>query len=509
MSISPSPIWRAPVEPAFPPLAKSLGVDVCVVGGGIAGISAAYFLKRAGKKVCLLERDRLGSGDTGRTTAHLTCVTDVRLTELVKAFGRESATLVWRAGTTAVTAIERIVAEHDIACEFRRVPGFLHAALYGRDDETESLREEAELARQLGFDAEFVAEAPIVNKPGMRISDQAKFRPLEYASTLAHFIDGDGSFVHEHSEVSEVEKKPLAVVANGCKVSCQDIVMATEIPLMGKTGLLRASLLQTKLAGYSSYVVSGLLPSGTLPEISLWDTSDPYYYLRVDREPDGDRVIFGGNDHKTGQVNDTEDCYRRLEKTLSEILPKVEIDHRWSGQVIETNDGLPLIGEESPHQFVATGFNGNGMTFATVAAMVIRDAILKKENPWQELFSVDRKKIRGGTWDYIKENIDFPYYFVADRLKVAKSPNADDVEIGQGKVLKIDGVNVACARDATGRLHRVSAVCTHLGCLVNWNDAEQTWDCPCHGSRFKASGEVLAGPAESLLEPVPWPTKTT
>jgi glycine/D-amino acid oxidase-like deaminating enzyme/nitrite reductase/ring-hydroxylating ferredoxin subunit len=477
------------------------------VGGGIAGVSAAYFLKRAGKKVCLLERDRLGSGDTGRTTAHLTCVTDVRLSELVQAFGRESATLVWRAGTTAVNAIERIVAEHDIACEFRRVIGFLHAVLYGHDDETKSLREEAELARELGFDVEFVDDSPIVNKPGMEIRDQAKFRPLEYLSALACFVDGNGSFVHEHTEVSEVEDKPLAVVANGCQVSCQDIVMATEIPLMGKRGLLRASLLQTRLAGYSSYVVSGRLPTGSLPEMSLWDTSDPYYYLRVDRERDGNRVIFGGNDHKTGQVVDTEDCYHRLAKALSEFLPEVEFDHRWSGQVIETNDGLPLIGEESPHQFAATGFNGNGMTFATVAGMVIRDAILKKENPWQELFSVDRKKIRGGTWDYIKENIDFPYYFVADRLKVTKSPNADDIEIGQGKVLKIDGANVACSGDATGRLHR--AVCTHLGCLVNWNDAEQTWDCPCHGSRFKASGEVLAGPAESPLEAIPWPTKTT
>lgn len=502
MSRLSSPIWREKRATRFSPLAKSLRVDVCVVGGGITGLSAAYFLKRAGKSVCLLERDRLGSGDTGRTTAHLTCVTDVHLSQLVKVFGRESATLAWRAGTTAIHAIERIVDEHGIDCDFRRVPGYLHAALYSQQDETKSLREETELARQLGFDVDFVASVPIVNRPGMQIRNQAKFRPLEYLAGLAEFVDGDGNFIHEQSEVVEIEEKPLAVLVSGYRVSCRDIVMATEVPLMGKTGLVRASLLQTKLAAYSSYVVSGRMPSGSLPEVNLWDTSDPYYYLRVDNEADGERVIFGGNDHKTGQIDDTEDRYRRLEKTLSEVLPEAEVDHRWSGQVIETNDGLPLIGAESDHQFVATGFNGNGMTFGTVSAMIIRDAILGKQNPWAELFSVDRKKMRGGTWDYIKENIDFPYYLVVDRLTSATAETTDDVQPGQGQVITIDGEKVACSRDVNGNLHAVSPACTHLGCLVHWNPAERTWDCPCHGSRFMPSGQVVAGPAESPLASV-------
>jgi glycine/D-amino acid oxidase-like deaminating enzyme/nitrite reductase/ring-hydroxylating ferredoxin subunit len=495
-----TPLWNRQPVPRFPRLEQSAHYDAVVIGGGITGLSAAYFLKQAGKTVCLLERDRLADGDTGHTTAHLTAVTDLRLRELVGSFGKEQAALAWYAGYVALDLIEQNVREHAIDCDFQRVPAFLHAAIHGRRDETEELREEAALAQELGFDVEFVERAPIINKPGMRIRNQAKFHPSAYLAALAERIDGDGSTIHEQSEVSEIQDDPTTVLVNDQRISCDYVVIATHMPLVGKNSFSSATLFQSKLYPYSSYVVGGKLPRGASPQVCLWDTSEPYYYLRVDEGPDCDRVIFGGNDHKTGQIDDPDECYRKLEATLREVLPAAKVDCYWSGQVIGTNDGLPFIGETATRQFVATGFIGNGMTFGTIAGLMARDAMLQQENPWQELFSVDRKKIRGGAWEYIKENVDYPYYYVADRLKPKRSASTRSLKRGEGEILKVDGEKVACSRDEDGKLHKVSPYCSHMGCLVHWNQPEQTWDCPCHGSRFRADGSVIAGPAETPLE---------
>ena len=505
-----TPVWDSVKIPRYNRPLGNDRYDVVIVGGGVTGLSAAYFLKRAGKRVCVLERNRLGQGDTGHTTAHLTYVTDVRLSQLVQTFDRERAALAWHAGGVALDLIEQVVSENDVECEFRRTPGFLHASLDNDQDESEALMSEAELARELGFAADFVAHVPVVNKPGIRFRDQAKFQPRAYLAALAQLVDGDGSSVHEETEVTGIgNDDPVYVDVGDQRIDCGYVVIGTHVPIMGKNGLLTASFLQSRLATYSSYVISGRLPRGAAPDLSLWDTSNPYYYLRIDEHPKYARVIFGGKDHKTGQETDTEVRYLELTAKLQKLLPEIEIDYRWSGQVIDTNDGLPLIGETSPGQFVATGYNGNGITFATIAATMARDVVLGKENPWAELFAPDRRMLGRGALDYLKQNMDFPYYLVADRLGVKAVENADEIQPGEGKVLKINGQPTACSRDDDGALHRVSAVCTHLGCLVRWNGAEQTWDCPCHGSRFCPTGEVLSGPAETPLEPVEAPQPAT
>jgi Rieske Fe-S protein len=239
-----------------------------------------------------------------------------------------------------------------------------------------------------------------------------------------------------------------------------------------------------------------------VPEALYWDTADPYRYFRVDRGSAYDYVIFGGEDHKTGQEEDPDGRFRNLKKALARYVPQPEIDCQWSGQVIETNDGLPLIGETADRQFVATGFAGNGMTFGTLGAMMACDAACGRKNPWQALFDVGRKKLLGGTWDYLRENLDYPYYMVKDRLTRAEGETVQSVPRGEGKILKVDGRRVAAYRDADGKVSTLSPTCTHMGCLVHWNRAASTWDCPCHGSRFKPTGEVLAGPAESPLEAI-------
>lgn len=494
--------WEGIRRPRFPKLKHKARFDVVIVGGGIAGVTAGYLLKKAGKTVCLLERDRLGSGDTGRTTAHLTYVTDRRITTLAKNFGKETARLVWQAGGAAINTIESIARAECIACKFRRIPGFLHASLTGPGDESSDLKRNADIARQLGFDATYLGAVPRIGVSGVRFSNQAKFHPLRYLFGVARALAGEGCSIHEESEVTEVEEKPLAVKVGDVRVECEYLVIATHVPLMGIAGLVGAMLFQSKLVPYSSYAISARLPRGDFPEASFWDTSNPYYYLRIDAGKTADRAIFGGEDHKTGQAGDTAERFARLAALLKQLVPKCKVEDRWSGQVIETIDGLPYIGETAENQFVATGFAGNGMTFGTLAGMMACDRALGRENPWQDVFDVNRKKLRGGAWTFLKENLDYPYYLLRDRFTKSEAPSARSVKRGEGKVIDVDGKRVARSRDRQGKLHQVSAVCTHMGCLVHWNPAEETWDCPCHGSRFRRTGEVLAGPAETPLEPV-------
>jgi Rieske Fe-S protein len=195
-------------------------------------------------------------------------------------------------------------------------------------------------------------------------------------------------------------------------------------------------------------------------------------------------------------------CFRCLEKRLRGLLPQIELTHAWSGQVIETTDGLPYIGQSAEHQYSATGYAGNGLTFGTLAGMMISDAILGRSNPWTELFEPGRKALTRGAWDYVKENVDYPYYMMRGRFAGAEAESLESVGHGQGKIVERHGAKVAAYRDLDGVVSLRSANCTHMGCVVGWNTAERTWDCPCHGSRFKPSGEVISGPAEAPLPAV-------
>jgi glycine/D-amino acid oxidase-like deaminating enzyme/nitrite reductase/ring-hydroxylating ferredoxin subunit len=489
--------------PEFPSLTNDLEVDVVIIGAGLTGITAAWLLKREGVKVALIDRQRCAQADTGHTTAHLTYVTDKRLHELVKTFGKDAARAFWEAGAAAIDQI------HEIACaaapksEFTWVPGYLHGRLDGSDrKDRKSLERDAGLARELGFDADFVESVPAVNRPGVRFANQAKFHPFKYLAALLRSIPGDGSHVFENTDASEIEADPLTVHAGRFKIRCQYLMIATHTPLLGKTALFKGTLFQSKLALYTSYVLGAKLPRGSLPEALFWDTTDPYYYLRVDRREDHDYAIFGGEDCKTGQETDANEVFERLRQKLKSVLPAAEPDCRWLGQVVETNDGLPFIGENEGQQFIATGFCGNGFTLGTLAAVMARDRFLGVKNPWFDLFRVDRKKFHGGTWRYVTENADYPYYLLRDRLARAETDSLDDVKIGEGKIVKVEGKKVAAYRDKDGKLILLSPVCTHLKCIVRWNAADETWDCPCHGSRFKPDGEVFSGPAEEALAKV-------
>lgn len=490
-------LWRASALPSFPAAPLPSTIDVAIIGGGITGLTTAYLLKRSGKRVAVFERETIGSGDTGSTTAHLTQVTDTGLANLVKQFGDNTARLVWEGNARGIDTIETIVTIEGIDCGFSRVPGFKCAPFFDDSANADELKTDAELAARFGFDARYLDSGPLTGKPAISFPDQGLFHPLRYLAGLATAINGDGSFVFEHAEVSETRDDPLAVVVNGETIACKDVVIATHVPLAGARNLVGAALFQTKLYPYSSYVLGARIDNSVAPGL-YDDSTNPYFYLRVHDTAEGRYAIFGGEDHKTGVEADTNACFNALEERMRQLLPSAQVDRRWSGQVIETSDGLPFIGKTAEHQYVGTGYAGNGMTFGTLAAMMLHDAIIGVAHPLAAVLDPHRKATSlDAMATVVSENARYPFYMIRDRLR--RGGDADSIEPGDGRVVLEHGKRVAVHRTDEGQLIKVSAVCTHLGCLVRWNDAERTWDCPCHGSRFTPDGLVLGGPAETPL----------
>jgi glycine/D-amino acid oxidase-like deaminating enzyme/nitrite reductase/ring-hydroxylating ferredoxin subunit len=482
----------------FPQLEERVEVDVLVVGGGITGLTTAFLLKAAGRRVAVVDQSTIGGHETARTTAHVTFVTDARLHQLADDLGETEAHAMWDAGEIAMWQIQNLVAELGIDCGLKQVPGYLFAAV-GMDavKARKSLQRDAALAAKFGFDAEFIESDPLFQQPAVRFPNQLKFHPLKYVNALAMALPGAGSHVFARTSGSDIDAEKRELRANTGTIRYETLVAATNVPIQGERGTLRATLFQTKLASYSTYAIEAEIDG--FAESLFWDTNDPYLYLRFDRDGDRSSLIIGGEDHKTGQHENTSGCVDKLEQVLKKTFPSAKPVRNWSGQVIETLDGLPFIGEVDERQFLATGFSGNGMTFGTFSGILIRDLIEGKPNPWSELFSPRRKRL-AGAWDYLRENKDYPAYLVKDRLSTSGS--VESLHPCSGEIVTIDGKKRAVFSDENGKRTALSPVCPHMGCIVAWNDAEKTWDCPCHGSRFSADGKLIAGPAESDLERV-------
>jgi len=494
--------WLIGQYPAFPLIDGNHTVDVVVVGGGITGISIAYELKKRGLKVCVLERDRIAHSDTGHSSAHLTYITDRPLHRLASEVGLHAAIAVWHAGEAALNLIYDTVEQEGLSCGYRRVSGYYHVTPMGMDDDESEVRREAQLLARTRFDTTVQESVPLFGRPGVEFLGQAKFHPVDYTISLAQLVHGGGCTVFEHSQVTDFEADTFHIRSNGWRVSAKSVVIATHTPVLGAMRAIQAATFQSKLYPYTTYALRVRMPKSVVPEALFWDTHVPYYYVRIDAGEDCDYAIVGGKDHKTGQALQPERSLNELQSYVSSFLPAPQVVQRWSGQVIETYDSLPFIGRLTDNLYVATGFGGNGMTFGALSGLIIAQEIVGKMTPWSDLFSPHRKGILAGGFRYLRENFDYPFYMVMDRIAPQEMSALGNVEKDSGAIVQIAGKRVAAYRSEDGVLHMLSPVCTHLGCIVHWNETERSWDCPCHGSRYTPLGAVLAGPAYQPLDPL-------
>ncbi len=503
-------VWMATAtRPDFAPLAQNASADVVIVGAGIAGLSTAYILGREGKSVIVVDSGPIISGETERTTAHLASAMDDRFVELEKMHGIEGSRLAAESHAAAIDRIERIVREEAIDCGFMRVDGYLFEAHRGS---IQLLEAELAAARRAGLaSASLVDHAPLPifnTGPALRFPNQAQFHPLKYLSALANVIVQRGGRIFSHTHVVNMEGGDNACVrtALGNVITARAVVVATNSPINDRV------VIHTKQAAYRTYVIGCRVRRGSVPTALYWDTADPYHYVRLTAgaNDEHDVLIVGGEDHRTGQANDADVRYQRLERWTRERFPTEDVVFRWSGQVLEPVDSLGFIGRnpmDRENVYIATGDSGQGMTHGTIAGILITDLIVGRENRWARLYEPARSSGVRDLGEFVKDGVSMALQY-AKWLTPGEAEAEASVPPGSGAIIRSGANKIAVYRDEDGQLHECSAVCPHLGGIVSWNQGEKTWDCPVHGSRFDAFGKVLNGPAISDLEPAHVAAKT-
>lgn len=486
----------------FSSLAEDLEVDVCIVGGGIGGLTTAYLLMKEGKSVCVLESFELGSGQTGRTTAHFVNALDDRFFELEKYFGRKGAILAAVSHTAAVDRVEKIVSEEKIDCEMARVPGYLFAQNDSRQD---VLVKEVDAARRSGLvEARLVERCPFDSfdsGPAILFPNQLELHPLKYIDGLAKCIVQGGGRIFTQTHVVDLKggKDAFVKTKNGFVVRCSAVVVATNSPINDRFAI------HTKQAAYRTYVLGFRVAKGRVAKGLYWDTLDPYHYLRtVPYDDQHEILLIGGEDRKTGQDHYPADRFQTLEEWARERFPMAQdVLYRWSGQVMEPIDSLAFLGHnpfDRDNVYVMTGDSGNGMTHTTVGAILIVDQIMGRKNRWEDIYDPSRKTLRA-TAEFLRENGNVAAQYT-DWLKAHPKGALEHLPRNEGIVVRDGARLIAAYRNENGEIETCSATCTHLGAVVSWNAVEKSWDCPAHGSRFDCHGRAIEGPACKNLKKI-------
>ena len=495
-------VWME--EPSIPddgPLNADASGDVCIVGAGISGLTTAYLLSKEGKRVIVLDDGEIGGTMTSRTTAHVVNALDDRYFELERLHGEEGARIAAESHTAAIATVERIVKEESIDCEFERLDGYLFVPP-GESDKC--LEDELAACHRLGVtEVEWADRAPMESFDTgrcLRFRRQAQFHPIKYVKGLARAIRKLGGKLHSGTHASKIEGGELARVEtdNGAVITAGAVVVATNTPVNDRV------VMHTKQGPYVTYVVGLKVAKGAIERALYWDTPDPYHYVRLTNDPkdsNSEILIVGGEDHKTGQADDTEERFLRLKEWTRERFPSAgEVAYRWSGQVMEPVDGMGYIGRnpwDEDNVYIVTGDSGNGMTHGTLAGVLLTDLIMGRENPWERLYDPNRTPFRDVT-EFVKENLNVAAQYT-DLDTGGEVDSDDEFAAGEGAVIRDGLTKLAVYRDETGTTHKMSAICPHLGCVVKWNTTEKSWDCPCHGSRYDRFGKVFQGPANSDL----------
>ena len=491
-------IWPATYAvPKFNQLSENKECDVCIIGAGITGITTAYLTASEGKKVIVLDDGEIAGGETQRTTAHLTSVIDDRYYEIERLHGLENSILAAESEIEAINTIEKIIAKEKIDCDFKRVDGFL---LFKPDDNTDL--KEYHACIKAGVEVEF-SGPPLRGFKDFNIlkfPHQAQFHVLKYISALTRAITKMNGEIYTNTFVSEINDGESVEIKTktGNLVKAKDAVIATNSPISDFFSI------HTKQAAYRTYVIGIKIPVDSIKEALYWDTEDPYHYIRIYKEEGMDILIVGGEDHKTGQEENPEMSFSNLEKWSREHFDNLgEVIYKWSGQVMEPVDGLSFIGkdpENTKHVYVATGDSGMGMTHGTFSGLIIRDLIMERENKWADLYDPNRITIKAAA-EFLKEGANLAAQYI-DLVTPGEVKDISEIPKNSGAIIR-EGLNkVAVYVDGDGEAHKYSAFCTHLKCILQWNQVENSWDCPCHGSRYDKSGKVLNGPAISDMKKV-------
>lgn len=496
----------APLE--FAPLNTSIDVDILIIGGGIAGLTTAYCLLKQGRKIALVEDGFIGSGETGRTTAHLTCALDDRYYKIEKAFGDEGSRMAAESHMTAIDWIEKTVREENIDCDFERVDGFL---FIHPSDTKENLKKEFEATKKAGLNTSWMDHIPGISaetSPCIKFPRQGQFHAMRYLHGLAQAVSKMGGAIYTKTHARHIHKN--GAECNGYKVTASQIVVATDTPINDFVAI------HTKQFPYRTYVIALKVPKQRIPHFLWWDTGDqdskwvtaPYHYIRTQKFDDNyDLLIVGGEDHKTGQADDEgipeEERFNALIDWTKKRFPMAEeLIYCWSGQVIEPVDYMAFIGKNpgDDNIYIITGDSGNGMTHGTIGGILVADLIQGIENKWADLYSPKRTPLKSAK-TFLTEQFNEAKQYL-DYLKKADIKELSELQPGQGAILSKGLNKLAVYKDENGNVNVFSAVCPHLGCIVQWNAEEKSFDCPCHGSRYAKEGVVINGPATIGLERV-------
>ena len=489
-------LWRATSETTdYESLDGNPHVDTAVVGGGIAGITTAAKLREEGQSVALFERDRILDAVTGHTTAKITSLHGMPYHYLSKRVSQRAARLYARANEAAIEDIAETVEESDIDCEFTTRTAYTYVT---DPDQRRRIHKEVSKAKKFGLNASYVGgiEPPVPAAAAIAVENQASFHPRAYLLALAEEIPGPNSDIFEETRVTDVsDGTPCTVETDYGVVRADDVVIATHFPIVDK------GLYFLRLRPKRSYVIAAEI-AGEQPEGMYYCPEEPYFSIRPASIDDQELVLFGGANHRTGDGPSAEH-YRDLEGAVREHFEVESVEYFWSTQDFKTPRGVPYIGELGPqtdHLYVATGFGGWGMTGGTVAGILLRDRILGRDNRWARAYSPSRLYPIAGIGEFISSNAETTRHMADRPLSRPSEFEAGALDAGEGDIFKVAGEKVAIYRDEDDELHAVSAICSHMGCQVSWNDAEKSWDCACHGSRFDIDGSVLDTPAVENLE---------
>ncbi|MNH89949.1 Gamma-glutamylputrescine oxidoreductase [compost metagenome] len=499
----PESMWRQSIDlPSFSKLNKDIDTEVAVIGAGITGITTAYLLVKAGIKVCILETGTILDGTTGYTTAKITSQHGLIYDNLIKYFGQEGARLYFEANEKARSFISQTIHEHNISCQFQQQPAYLYA---DSDEQLEKLRNEWSAYEQLELPGEWVDDLPVpgLAKGAILMPDQAQFHPLQYLKTLLEYITQHGGKVYEDTtiedKVEDIEDNKLHLqTSNGHSITCRYAVSASHFPFSDGGGLYF-----TRLHADRSYVVA-IEPKTPLSKGIYINCGDPKRSLRSAEYNGKQLILVGGESHQTGKSDCTITRYEELEQFGQQLFGIKSIPFRWSAQDLATIDGIPYIGSitsRHPYVYVATGYGKWGMTSGTLAALIISDLIQGQKNRYAELFTPSRFKANPGIKNLAVQNAEVAAEWITGKIEKIYL-KAEDLVPGQGAVVSHRGKRAGAYRDDKGIVHLVDTTCTHLGCELEWNSAERSWDCPCHGSRFNYRGAVIEGPATKNLTPL-------